>query len=203
MDGQRFDKITKALVSGTSRRAVLRRLGAGLAGLGLMTGGHRVVRADRVMDVCAEFCRQLPEGRERGECVRKASQGTGPCYDCGPAATSANNVFCRKTQACVIDNCRFNQQGRLLFNPDTCACDCRPQYVENECGYCMVPCEPDGDQCPSGTCAQSIDNKDVCIVGSWAGACSPPNATCTSTADCCRCGINNVCMPDGYCRSPI
>ena len=40
MDQERFDEITKALASGASRRTLLRRIGAGIAGLGLLGAGR-------------------------------------------------------------------------------------------------------------------------------------------------------------------
>jgi hypothetical protein len=229
MDGRRFDDITKALGTGTSRRAVLERV-VGVAVAGLLGLVARPTRAQEANDACASFCGNLPPGRGRGQCVSECAKGGGlyaacggdpdrlclatddtatccasgrPCLN-GVCGCESGYEFCRKTQLCEFDNCRHNQQGRLIFNPETCRCDCKPEFVKNVCGYCMVPCEPGGDECPSGTCGVSADDgQGVCIVGSWAVHCSPPNATCTSTADCCRCGINNVCMPDGFCRAPI
>ena len=224
MDGQRFDDFARALAVGTSRRRMLRGVAGGLgAGLAAALG----VRAARAESDCATFCKELPPG-QRGQCVADCQHGEGlfaacerdparlcpaadgnsatccasgqPCRD-GHCGCPEFHEFCRATQTCVINNCLFNQRGRLIFNPDTCACDCRPEYVENACGYCMLPCESVGEPCPGGTCQMSADGQLVCTGPSWSVFCSPPNATCGSTADCCPCGQNNVCTPDGFCRA--
>lgn len=234
MDGHKFDEMTRALANGTSRRAVLRRLGAGLAGLGLAALGRGAVRADSLMATCAEFCLQVPAGPARGACFSEAAQGTGPCYQCGPAATSSLFAFCPVTGACTSTSCPWPEVynpatcacecgygsmlceatgaclaivcggDRRVYSPTTCRCECKPGYVENACGACVIPCDPAGPPCPVGECMTEVDGTSVCASRSYAGSCSPPLApACTSTADCCACGTNGVCMPDGRCNRTL
>ena len=67
MDNNRFDAFTKALATGASRRVLLRRLGAGLAGVTLAEGGRGASRA--APNACAGFCDQLfDEGPGQATC---------------------------------------------------------------------------------------------------------------------------------------
>ena len=82
MDSQRFDAITRAFATGTSRRAVLRRLGAGLAGFGLVATGRGLAAA--APSACASFCADQP-GARGAQCRQTCKACTG-----GPAATCFN-----------------------------------------------------------------------------------------------------------------
>ncbi len=61
MESQRLDDIARALATDTSRRVLLRRLGAGLAGLGLAAVRRRT--SDAAPNACASFCVDQPGAR--------------------------------------------------------------------------------------------------------------------------------------------
>ena len=100
MDGQRFDKLTKALVSGASRRRVL----AGLIGAAAGAVGLRKSRGVEAQgcgdfndacfsggDCCSGVC-NIPAGRRRGKCT---------CDDLCVGGT----VCCGEGQSCSNDRC--------------------------------------------------------------------------------------------------
>jgi len=221
VDESRFDDLSRRMAQGTSRRAVLKGLIASVAGGSLAFRGA----AAGAQSDCADFCRNLPPG-QRGECVSDCQHGTGLYFECegnleqlcpSPDGTTAiccaegqpcqdgvcgclnDQAFCRDRQICINDNCNNRALGRHEFDPDTCDCRCKEGFVENGCGFCMIPCDPADPVCP-GQCLLSADGQYICTDDSQVlGACSPPNDSCASTADCCRCGISNVCQPNGFC----
>lgn len=101
MDGQRFDDLTRALVSGASRRRVLAGLTGGLAAaVGL--GARRVGAQNGCGEVddacfgdfdCCDGACFIPQGRRRGKCVCPADtiECRGVCCTgeqiCGDAVT--------------------------------------------------------------------------------------------------------------------
>ena len=102
MDGQRFDDLTRAMATGTSRRRLLRLGGGGLAGALLAaTGlGHRA-RADGV----AEFpgCVDYEQGGPAQISVQPGEQVVvrkpcGACHGdqyCGVLLNPAGQIVCR------------------------------------------------------------------------------------------------------------
>jgi hypothetical protein len=223
MDGSRFDALTRTMVGATSRRGLFGRAAAlAVAGLGV-----RPTAAQDDPDRCARFCRLLPPGRQRGQCVADCTHGVGLFEECGgdpdrlcleagmatccPSGQPCQNgscgcpehyAYCQQSRTCIFDNCHFNQQGRLIFNPQTCQCDCRPAFMRLTCGVCAVPCGPD-QPCAEGTCVQSPDGQSACAVGSWSASCGTEEAPCETTDDCCPCGQNNICAPNGRCYGTV
>lgn len=98
MDGQRFDELTRALVSGTSRRRVVGGLvGAAVGALGLRRSrGVAAQGCGDYLDACfngGECCSgvcDIPAGRRRGKCTCPE-----PC----------NGVCCGPDQSCSNDQC--------------------------------------------------------------------------------------------------
>jgi len=100
MDGQRFDELTRALVSGTSRRRVLGGIvGAALGAVGLRkTRGVDAQGCGEFNDACfnnGECCSGecfIPQGRRRGKCT---------CEELCVGGT----VCCPEGQSCSNDEC--------------------------------------------------------------------------------------------------
>lgn len=223
MDGTRFDDLSRRMALATNRRAVLKGLIASVAGGALAFRGT----ATEAQSECAHFCNGLAPGQLRGQCVADCQHGTGLFFECegnvdrlcpsadgttasccaegnpcrdGVCGCPGSAVFCELNQTCVFQNCATRALGRHEYDPDTCRCRCKEGFVENACGYCMIPCDPaDPVACPND-CLLSADGQYICTDDSQHSPfCSP----CASTADCCPCGINNVCGPTGSCNSPL
>ncbi len=142
MDGQRFDEVTKALATGTSRRAVLRTalggMGAGLLALvGLAEAGAAGKRS------CVEGCKkQFGPGRKRGQCISTCAKakggGTPPVPEfCG----GFGNLPCPEGFTCVDD-------------PRD---DCDPERGGRDCGGICVPTGGTGGvTCGQTTCPEGV-----------------------------------------------
>lgn len=189
-----FDDLARSLAGEQSRRAVLRRLGAGLAGavVAALVPGRALAKKngqgtkhDPGARACVEFCRRMfPPGEAREVCIEAAAKGEGPCYDCGPKAPPPNHrVPCRG--AC----CRPGEQCR----EGVCVCP-----SNRDCG--KLCCRPD-EVCSGTTCVKTC-GAQVCAPGQ---ACCPDAAggrTCTdlktNPRHCGRCG--RACRPGFICR---
>jgi len=110
---ERFDDLSRILARGISRRAALRQVGGGLAGItvaSLLQGHASASAGDN--SACAHFCDQaFPPGPQRGQCKSDAAHDAGVCYQCGPAAPANNGlIFCNGTCAPACPG------GQLLAN---------------------------------------------------------------------------------------
>lgn len=91
--GRQFDELAKALASGTSRRVVLKRFAAGLAGAAL---ANVFISRDAEAQLpgseseCNEICRDERElrGRELAECIARCAA----CRQHGGAFVHVNNA---------------------------------------------------------------------------------------------------------------
>ncbi len=101
MDGQRFDEVTKALATGTSRRAVLRTalggMGAGLLALvGVAEAGAAGKRS------CVEGCKkQFGPGRKRGQCISTCAKAKGG----GTGGVTCGQTTCPEGVPCCNPSC--------------------------------------------------------------------------------------------------
>jgi hypothetical protein len=66
MDGERFDRLTKHLADGTSRRRVLRGLAGGVGAAALAALGRRPAAA--APNACAQACAGEPKGPRQAAC---------------------------------------------------------------------------------------------------------------------------------------
>ena len=190
MQADRFDQLTKTLGTGSSRRALLRGLGSGLAGALLAPFVSRRVGATQLGD-CAAFCLQLPAGQARGQCISDAARGRGLCYQCGPAATTPFLSFCQSTGTCVSNFCNV----RKVFDPGTCGCVCAPEFVPLPGGFCAISCTTSSSTC---ACVTTTEGQRVCADGylvvcticaasmDCVQGCSASNAICSSSEGVCR-----------------
>ena len=151
MDGQRFDEVTRALATGTSRRAVLRTalggMGAGLLALvGVTEAGAASKRS------CVESCKkQFGPGRARGQCISTCAKGGGtpPVPEfCG----GIGNLPCPEGFTCVDD-------------PRD---DCDPESGGRDCGGICRP-----------TCGTTVCGSDEFCCNESCGICAPIGGSCT------------------------
>ena len=86
MDGQRFDRWTKALATGTDRRKVLRGLAAGAAGLAGVAAGRKA--AEAAPGLCQQRCGKnaFTSGPEHAACLQA-------CRRCERQGTPQNLCF--------------------------------------------------------------------------------------------------------------
>jgi hypothetical protein len=175
---QRLDELSKAFVSGHSRRSVL-KVGLGLAGAAVaaaMPGRASAAKWDNGNgnSDCAHFCNAIfPAGPERGVCKSAGAHAEGLCIQCDADVTricAGSNPprccppakFCCGTSACcnpgqfccpsrnTCVTCRTDQ----IFDTATCSCKCPPGT--EECGsVCRTVC-PTGQRRNPQTCACEI-----------------------------------------------
>jgi hypothetical protein len=160
MDATHFDTVTRALVTGASRR----RLAILLAALGLSTAGVRL----GVGDTTAKH-RKKKKKKGRGSPPASPPPASPPsaCVP-EPQVTTCGGNCATKTNNC----------GQIV----TCPCLGTKQCLSN--GSCAQVCEG-AEGCPSG-CGCSDESMEVvqrCIDTSVSG-CNPPVQACTSTAQC-------------------
>jgi hypothetical protein len=187
----RFDEMTKAMSTTTSRRHALKLLVTTSAGgvLALVgAGGAKAIAPGRCrkngtvcrqhIECCSEFC----------------DPATLRCA-CAPGAQ-----LCESTDTCV-PACT----GTQVFNPTTCRCEC-PTGTTACGGTCCAPSQT----CTSGVCCQNptlCDSSSDCCPGFFCapgpkgtGVCTPClNQVCggKTGASCCpgfAC-VNGFCVP--------
>src|SRR5215217_8181295 len=75
VDSRKFDTLSKALATGSSRRRVL---GAVAGSLIAVVGGRQTTQARN--NECAKLCKSLFDpGKDRGQCISAGARGSGPC----------------------------------------------------------------------------------------------------------------------------
>jgi hypothetical protein len=96
MDPTRFDELTKALASSTSRRQALRRIGGILGGTALAGLFPGLALAGGGNSACAQFCASVfgADTPAAGQCTSDAAHQRGLCYTCGPASSAGTQPIC-------------------------------------------------------------------------------------------------------------
>src|SRR5947209_1192290 len=94
MDPMRFDELTKALATSTSRRQALRRIGGILGGTAL--AGLFPGLASASTSACAHFCNAVfgADTPAADQCISDAAHHKGLCYTCGPASSGGTKPIC-------------------------------------------------------------------------------------------------------------
>lgn len=196
-----FDDFARAAAGGTSRRQALKQIG-GVVGAAVVAALPAQALADPGGNsACAHFCHQVFSGEAAGDCTSQAAHGTGPCYQCGPAAVGTGLSLCGQTclnlQADVA-NCGACGHACTTTVPNAhatcvagvCSSACNGGYTLCN-GACVSNVCPDGQvlhldtctcQCPAGTtnCGGSCVSlaTDVNNCGACGNVCQKgPNAT--------------------------
>src|SRR5215469_14426606 len=123
MEPSKFDELTKALATATSRRQALRRIGGILGGTAL--AGLFPGLAFASNSACAHFCNAVfgADTPAAVQCTSDAAHGKGLCHTCG-SSTPASSICCTR-----------NSSGFCSSYSPTLPCAC-----------------PTGQTCCGGTC---------------------------------------------------
>ncbi len=182
MEPQRFDEWTKALVSGTSRRAFLASvLRAGAAALGLSAISAQTARADDqpkdFRDKCQQRldrCRQRSSYDKCAKCVAEYEETDCPTFAIEDLSfvelicQCSSDSYCDDGNACTLDICSSN----ICYNdPIEATCvQCRNNRQCPNGGKC---CQ--GRCCPAGTyCQVNAEGISICCE------------SCTDGTECCQ-----------------
>jgi len=185
-----FDEFAKKVSGARTRREALRHIGVGILAA---TFGSLAGKASAAPNLgnspCAHWCTDnFPPGAARGKCISDAAKGKGPCYDCGPAATSAHGPLCGGV-CCASDEICEGGLCTPAGNPDP---ECSGQTCDT-----FVPCSDNNSDC---VCASLVTGGGVCVPGSTpcaslvaceADLSCPPGSVC-SVGTCCG---DPVCIP--------
>jgi len=216
MEPTKFDELTKALATSTSRRQALKTIAATTLGGILGLGGIGTALASN--SACAKFCNAVfgANTPAANQCISDAAHGKGLCHQCGSATPtsicctrnssgfcssysgahcpcdSSQCLTCDSTSGTCVSSCTSGQ----TCCSGTCS-DCPCGYVKLSNGTCAKPCTTNADcpGCSSGCSAQDISGAFYC-----ANTCTVQ--TCTTESDCpsgqfCsfQCGEPAGCVP--------
>ncbi len=200
MDGQRFDRLTRFVVTAASRRQTAWLLtGAALGGLlGLTEPGEAT--AGRCTKP-GKACQKGDKCCGGGKCKRRRCTCTGGKLDCGDGRCEAccQNSDCPTGQTCCLN---VHACKDVRNDPDFCG-----QCANGRCpggaicanGNCGLTCTNIGEACFTGCfCAGRVDadhlNQKVC-AGLGVFTCDTAT-TCTSDASCAPAteGFRQVCV---------
>ena len=143
MDSSRFDDLTKALATSTSRRQALKAFGASVVGGILGLSGidtalaHKPFcrgngsKCNRGSDCCSGYC-------ANNVCTCPPAPACNSACPCPSDSTCLNGTCCPTSQACNGACC---PSGTVCVN-GTCA---HPCTSDADCSSCLSPCGPDID----------------------------------------------------------
>lgn len=178
MEPSKFNELTKAIATATTRREALRRIGGILGGTALAGLFPGLALASN--KTCAQFCESVFGMNTPAEeqCVADASHDRGLCYTCGPASPGGTKPIC------------------CLHNPDgTCT------------SYSSATCCGSGQTCTNGACVATCPAGKVLLAnGTCATTCPVPGYFYFSVC-CHHCDIDsnntiNICSSDGGSGAP-
>lgn len=170
MDSRRFDELTKALATSTSRRQALRRL-AGILG-GTALAGLFPGLASASNSTCAHFCDTVfgANTPAASQCTSDAAHGKGLCYTCGPASPGGTKPICCPGGS---GHCTSYSSATCCTSNQTCQADGTCQTCVSQCDEICSdtsPCCP-GLQC----CVIGLHGEGYCCsVCNGLGFCTDP-----------------------------
>ena len=192
MEPTKFDDLTKALATSTSRRQALKTIAAttlgsilGLSGIGTAFGKNKT---------CAQWCAAVfgdntPAAKQ---CTSDAAHGTGLCQTCG-SATPTSSICCTR-----------NASGFCSSYSPTLPCAC-PSGQTCQNGTCSVCANPASEICNavpgscgvSGCfCVKSVEGGVYCADDYVCGG----GVSCAADSDCvAQFGSDYICMNEGSC----
>jgi hypothetical protein len=185
MDGQQFDRLARALGSGNSRRALLKKFSA--AGFGALLGS-RVVERAAAQEVCLEVYSECPVVGEIGECCEglqctefwNAPEGMGLCWwipTCAFEEESCAELPCCDQMTCSEENvCIYPPAEYCADDEEFCGKDvergvdvsCCEGYICNQQGE-GTSCVRDMNYCVpvDGGCfpGRPVEEDPLCCAG--------------------------------------
>ncbi len=166
MDDERFDALTRALTSSTSRRRLLRGLAGGLlASLAAMVGAVETLASHTGCRHHGQPCRRKNQCCSHrctgaGTCMCPAAKtpcGTTACCDpatqkccqgvCVPLGGCCTAADCDDGNACTVDSCD-SATGAITHTPDNSLCGTGGACDATTGCTCAAGYEP----CPTGCC---------------------------------------------------
>lgn len=166
MDGNRFDQITRALVTSDSRRGLLKGAVATLAGLAAMRAhaGDASCRpgdsyCQRHTDCCSGECYLASRNRFKRVCAT----------NCEPLSCDAFGGLCgAHDDGCGGETSCPCPRGRVCLSNGTCALPC----LDGTCPTC-------------GECREDVDTGlDVCSEGETPNPCTNTDPDCPAGTHC-------------------
>ncbi len=163
-----FDALVKAIAESGSRRDMLKRVGAAALGIALSSVG---LSCEPGRTTGPRFLRPLFDARGRCKKVGQTCRQNSECCSdfCDPftgiCACPNGTVLCSISGQCV-PAC----SPPLVFDPNTCQCECLPPSVSCGGTACCAP----GTTCCSGSCANLSTDPANC--GACGHVCFAPNA---------------------------
>ena len=151
MEPSKFDELTKAIATATTRRQALRRIGGILGGTALAGLFPGLALADN--SACAHFCVAVfgDDTPAAIQCATDAAHHTGLCYSCGPASPGGTQPIC----------CPQNPNGTCASYSSATCCS-GGQFCQNGTCVSCFPCVPAGAACAADC---------QCCVNSGPGVC--------------------------------
>jgi len=203
MDSNRFDDITKALATGTSRRKMVKGLLAGAAGI---VGLRRVATLEaaptcralgescRTDASCCSgqhlFCQQIgATGAQRCECE------TG-FINCGGVCVAGPGPCCVEGQVACGGACFNECPSGEVFNTATCTCECASGTTRCN-GECVTNCT--GGQVLQADCTCACPTGSEVCQGNCVASCSGGQTLDPTTCQC-GCGPNEA-FCNGCCHN--
>ena len=209
MDGQRFDRFTRALASGASRRWIVRLLAGGVVAAG--TAIARRTEGEAAQSACTVACAGLP-GPQQAACKKACRECAGDidrvCIERGPLGP-ARFVCCPAGTFCIGGEGFCCPNGtEPCFGPDGITCCPAGTICDFETGACLDEC-PGNSGCFGSTCApgcfcvSSTEGNGACVSAEFANCDAPQCETsadcgggvCVDASECCGALNLRVCFP--------
>ena len=175
MEPSKFNELTKAFATTTTRREALWRIGGILGGTALAGLFPGLALASN--KTCAQFCESVFGMNTPAEeqCVADATHHKGLCYTCGPASPGGTKPIC----------CPQNPDG-------TCT------------SYSSATCCGSGQTCTNGACVATCPAGEVLLAnGTCAEPCFSPGAYFYFCVSCCRNCDADIDSTNNFCSNNI